>query len=139
MARLHRNSATIVTEHPLCNEALSDLVRKLLTRSGCVVVKKLLSFLKHDQLFDYIALPNPSGIFSVLFVARDKVVQELTVASNKVKNELCSILSRLDSFNLDQKSFIRTLPIFEAVDGSHLFPVRQNQANSVLLRHETFR
>ncbi len=119
MARLHRNSATIVTEHPLCNEALSDLVRKLLTRSGCVVVKKLLSFLKHDQLFDYIALPNPSGIFSVLFVARDKVVQELTVASNKVKNELCSILSRLDSFNLDQKSFIRTLPIFEAVDGSH--------------------
>ncbi len=119
MARLHRNSTTIVTEHPLCNETLSDQVRNLLTRSGCVVVKKLPSFLKHDQLFHYIALPNPSGILNVLIVARDKVVQQLTVASNKVKHELCFILSRLDSINLDQKSFIRTLPIFEAVDGSH--------------------
>ena len=119
MARLRQNSVTIVTEHPLCNETLSDLVCNLLTRSGCVVVKKLPSFLKHDQLFHYIALPNPSGIFSVLSVARDKVVQELTVASNKVKHELCSILSRLGSINLAQILFIRTLPIFEAVDGSH--------------------
>ena len=119
MARLRQNSTTIVTEHPLCNETLSDLVRELLIRSGCVVVKKLPSFLKHDQLFHYIALPNPSGILSVLSVARDKVVQQLTVASNKVKYELCSILSRLDSFNLGQKSIIRMLPIFEAVDGNH--------------------
>ena len=138
MARLRRNSSTIVTEHPLCNETLSDLVRELLIRSGCVVVKKLPSFLKHDQLFHYIALPNPPGILSVLSVARDKVVQQLTVASKKVKHELCSILSRLDSFNSAQKSFIRTLPIFEAVDESHFVSCQTEQDEQRLVAPRNF-
>jgi sacsin len=120
MTRLRQNSTIIVSEHPLCNCTLSDVVRELLIKSGCVVVEKLPSFLNHDQLFHYIALPNPSGILSVLSVAREKVVRQLTVASNKVKNELCCILSRLDRDSLTpKKSFICTLPIFEAVDGSH--------------------
>jgi sacsin len=120
MVRLCSNSTIIVTEHPLCNELLSDVVRKLLVKSGCVVLEKLPSFLKHDQILQYIALPTPSGILSVLSIAEeDKAVQQLSVASNEVKHEFCCILSRLDRVSLAQISFIRTLPIFEAVDGSH--------------------
>ena len=119
MARLRRNSTTIVAEHPMCNETLSDLVREFLIKSGCILVKTLPSFVKHDQLFNYVALPNPSGILRILLVAREKVVQQLTFASDKVKIELCSILSRLNDIDLSQKSFIRTLPIFETVDRRH--------------------
>ena len=119
MARLRRSSTIIVVKHPLCNETLSDLVRQLLIQSGCIVVTELPSFVKHDQLFNYVALPNPSGILRILLVAREKVVQQLTFASDKVKIELCSILSRLNDIDLSQKSFIRTLPIFETVDRSH--------------------
>ncbi|CAB3987754.1 Hypothetical predicted protein [Paramuricea clavata] len=119
MARLRSDSAIIVTEHPLCNEVLSAVVRELLVKSACVVVEKLPSFLKHDQILHYIALPTPSGILSVLSVAKDKAVQQLSVASNEVKHELCCILSKLDRVSSARISFIRTLPIFEAVDGSH--------------------
>jgi hypothetical protein len=119
MARLRQNSTTIVTKHPLCNGTLSDQVRDFLVKSDCVVVEKLPSFVKHDQLFSYVALPTPSGILKILSVAREKVVQQLKSASNKLKVELCSILSRLEGIDSSQKSFIRTLPIFEAVDGSH--------------------
>ena len=120
MARLRSNSAIIVTEHPLCDEVLSDIVRELLVKSGCVVLEKLPSFLKHDQILQYIALPTPSGILSVLSIAEeDKAVQQLSVASNEVKHEFCCILSRLDRVSSTQISFILMLPIFEAVDGSH--------------------
>ena len=119
MARLCQNSTVIVREHPLCNETLSDLVRGLLLESECVVIEKLPTFVKHDQLFRYISLPNPAGILGVLSVARSKVIQQLSVATNDVKHQLCSILSRLDCVTADQASFIRTLPIFEAVQESH--------------------
>ena len=119
MARLRRNSTVIVMEHPHCDETLSDLLRNLFLRFGCVVIEKLPSFVKHDRLLHYISLPNPSGILSVLSVARGKVIQQLSVATSEVKHQLCSILSRLDSVSLDQASFIRTLPIFEAAHESH--------------------
>ena len=119
MARLRQNSTVIVREHPLCNEKLSDVVRGLLLQSGCVVIEKLPSFVKHDWLFHYISLPNPSGILGILSVARSKVIQQLSAATSDVKRQLCSILSRLDLVTSDQASFIRTLPIFEAVQESH--------------------
>ena len=119
MARIFQNSAIIVAKHPLCNETLTCLVRQVLKTSGCIVVTELPSFVRHDQLFNYVALPNPSGILRILLVTREKVVQQLALASNKVKEELCSILSRLESIDLSQKLFIRTLPIFVAVNGSH--------------------
>ena len=119
MARLRQNSTVIVREHPLCNETLSDVVRGLLLQSGCVVIDKLPSFVKHDRLFQYMSLPNPSGILSVLTVSKSKVIQQLSVAPKEVKHDLRSILSRLDNISSDQASFIRTLPIFEAVNESH--------------------
>ena len=119
MARIFQNSTIIVAKHPSCNETLTGLVRQLLKTSGCIVVMELPSFVRHDQLFNYFALPNPSGILSILLVTREKVVQQLALASNKVKEELCSILSRLEGIDLSQKLFIRTLPIFVAVNGSH--------------------
>ena len=115
MARLRQNSTVIVKEHPLCNETLSDVARGLLLLSGCVVIEKLPFFVNHDRLFHYMSLPNPSGILSVLTVERSKVIQQLSVASSEVKQELCSILSRLGNISSDEESFIRTLPIFEAV------------------------
>ena len=119
MARLRLNSTVITREHPLCNERLSDVVRDLLLQSGCVVVEKLPSFIKHDQLLHYISLPNPPGILSVLTVAKGKVIKRLSVAPDNVRHQLCSILSRLDNISSDQASFIRSLPIFEAVHESH--------------------
>ena len=119
MARLCENSTVIVREHPLCNETLSDLVHGLLLKSGCVVIEKLPSFVKHDQLFHYISLPNPTGVLGVISVARSKIIQQLPVATNEVKHEICSILSRLDRISSDQAAFIRSLPIFETVHESH--------------------
>ena len=118
MARLGQNSTIIVTEHLSCNETLAVVVRELLERSGCVVVEKLPSYLQHNQILNYISLPNPSGILNVLLAAKKTVARQLSVSSNEVKRELCSVLSRLDSFNLNQISFIRTLPIFEVVNES---------------------
>ena len=120
MAKLRQNPTTIVSEHSLCTEVLSNAVQELLRRAGCIVIKKVPSFLKHDQLFhpfNYISLPNPSGVLRVLFVSREKVIPQVLGTSNDVKRELCSILSSLGSIDLAQKSFIRMLPIFEAVDG----------------------
>ena len=133
MARVRKNSTTIVAEHPLCNETLSDLVRDFLVKCGCVVVNKLPLFVKHDQLFDYVALPNPLGILRILSVAREKVFQQLTFASNKVKKELCSVLSRLEGISLSGKSFIRTLPIFKAVDESHFVSCQTKQGEPRLV------
>ena len=86
---------------------------------GCVVIEKLPHFLHHGQLLHYIALPTASGILSVLSVAKEKVIQQLAAASNEVKIELCRILSSLARVTPDQRSFIRTLPIFETVDRRH--------------------
>ena len=119
MARLRQNSTVIVREHQLCDETLSHVVHGLLLKSGCVVVEKLPPFIKHERLFHYMSLPNPAGVLRVLIVARGNVIQQLSVAPDNVKHQLCSILSRLDNISSDQMSFIRTLPIFETVDGSH--------------------
>ena len=119
MARLRRNSTIIVSEHSLCVETLSVAVRQLLVKSECVVIEKLPLFLHHGQLLHYIALPTASGILSVLSVAKEKVIQQLAAASNEVKIELSRILSSLGSVALDQRLFIRTLPIFETVDKRH--------------------
>ena len=133
MARLRLNSTVITREHPLCNERLSDVVRNLLLKSGCVVVEKLPSFIKHDQLLHYISLPNPPGILSVLTVAKGKVIKQLSVAPDNVRHQLCSILSRLDNISSDQASFIRTLPIFEAVDRSHFISCEIKPGNQRLV------
>ena len=124
MAKLRQNSTTIVSEHSLCTEVLSNAVQELLRRAGCIVIKKVPSFVKHDQLFhpfNYMSLPNPSGVLRVLFAAGQKVIPQVLGASKDVKRELCFILSKLTSFDSAQKSFIRLLPIFETVDGRYFF------------------
>ena len=118
LVRLCQNSTTIVIEHSSCNETLTVVVRKLLKRSGCVVVEKLPSYLQHNQILNYISLPNPSGVLKVLLAAKKTVPRQLSVSSNEVKRELCSVLSRLENLNSKEKSFIRTLPIFEVVNES---------------------
>ncbi|XP_028392515.1 sacsin-like [Dendronephthya gigantea] len=133
MARLRQNSTVIVSKHPMCNEKLSNAVRELLKRSGCVVVEELPAFVKHDQLLHYIALPNPSGVLSVLYVSRGKFVQQLSVSSQEVKCELCHILSRLDLIDSNKKSFIRTLPIFEAVNGRYMLSCQTEQGEKRLV------
>ena len=138
IARIFQNSTIIVAKHPLCNETLTDLVRQLLIKSGCIVVSELPSFVKHDQLFNYVALPNPSGILRILLVTREKVVQQLALASNKVKEELCSILSRLEGIDLSQKLFIRTLPFFVAVDGSHFVSCQTDRGEQRLVAPRNF-
>ena len=138
MARLRWNSTVIVMEHPHCDETLSDVLRNLFLKSGCVVIEKLPSFVKHDRLFHYISLPNPSGILGVLFVARGKVIQQLSVATSEVKHQLCLILSRLDRVSLDQASLIRTLPIFEAVHESHFVSCEAEPGNQRFVAPRNF-
>ncbi|XP_028392630.1 sacsin-like [Dendronephthya gigantea] len=133
MARLHQNSTIIVSEHPLYNETLPNAIRKLLKRSGCVVVEKLPSFVKHDQLFHYISPPNPSGTLKVLSLAKENVVQQLSVSPAEVKRELCHILSRLDSIDSTHRSFIRTLPIFAAVDERFMLSCQTEQGEQRLV------
>ena len=138
MARLRQNSTVIVSEHPQCIEKLSDSLRELLKRSNCIVVEKLPLFLRHACIFQYISLPHPSGILSVLSVARDKVVQQLYFASNASKRELCQILSRLDFIDWTQNAFIRRLPIFEAVDGRYFLSCELNRSEPRLVAPPNF-
>ena len=140
MARLRQNSTVIVREHSLYKETLvlPDLVRELMLKSGCVVVEKLPSFVKHDQLFHYMSLPSPLGILTVLTVARDKVIQQISVASRKVKHQLCSIFSRLNRISSGQVSFIRTLPIFKSVSGSHFVSCETERGELRLVAPQNF-
>ncbi|XP_028392629.1 sacsin-like [Dendronephthya gigantea] len=133
MVRLRQNSSIIVSEHPQYIGKLSNAVCEFLKRSGCAVAEKLPSFVKHDQLLHYIALPNASGLLKVLGIAREKAVQQLSVSTPLVKRELCLILSWLDSIDSAQKSFIRTLPIFEAVDGRFMLSCQTEQGEQRLV------
>ncbi|XP_028392627.1 sacsin-like, partial [Dendronephthya gigantea] len=139
MARLRKNSAIIVSEHPLCNEKLSETLCELLKRSNCIVVENLPCFVRHYNIFQYISLPRPAGILHVLSLAQNKIVQQLDFTeSNASKRELCQTLSRLDRIDSTQNAFIRTLPIFEAVDGRHFLSCESERNEPRLVAPRNF-
>lgn len=117
LAKLCRNSTVILAKHSIFPECLPSTVQQFLTASGCVVVQQLPDYLKHNQILEYVAPPTPDGLLKVLLVARENVHRQLRAASHDVKFQLRSMLSKLTNMSADQLSFLRTLPIFQAVDG----------------------
>ncbi|XP_046843110.1 sacsin-like [Xenia sp. Carnegie-2017] len=119
MAKLSYHSSIILDKHPSCFNTLSNKVSDLLKRSGCIVVQELPSFVKHNQLLQYVSLPTPNGILEVMHRVGKNVNDQLSMMSNEIQDEICSIFSKLDNIKMYHVSFIQSLPIFQALDGSN--------------------
>lgn len=126
LARLCRHSKIIVAKHSRYRGTLPSTLHQFLKNCGCSVVEDLPQYLKHENILEYVSPPTPEGLLRVLMVADSVVVSQLLNTEDEVKLVLRSMLSKLTNTSSQEVAFLRTLPIFKAVDGKNFLPCVNN-------------
>ena len=99
---------------------LPDVVMNLLEASGCTVVPKQSSNLRHSDINTYIASATPTGVMTVLTrTSLEKAQEHVKLCTSDERHKLRDFLSRLPT-NLDctQRNLLLRLPLFNTLDGS---------------------
>eukprot|EP00062_Callorhinchus_milii_P025859 gi/632987308/ref/XP_007910720.1/ PREDICTED: sacsin-like [Callorhinchus milii] len=95
---------------------LPDVIIKIITGVGGSVIQSSSSddYLKHQQLTEYVLLPNPSGVLKVfLNLGCDQVAKEVGTMALEDRRSLRGFLAEASGFDVDEKNVLFKLPIFQ--------------------------
>ena len=102
---------------------LSETLVNVLRTLGLTVIDALPSFIKsHPQCFQYVNQPTVQGVLKAISVNTTNIqtvarkLQENT--SDEEKRQLRAFLSQERSLEAKEKELVRSLPLFETLDGS---------------------
>ncbi|XP_067875962.1 sacsin isoform X3 [Heterodontus francisci] len=112
LAHLSKNITTIFQMQN--GYKLPDTIASIITRAGGSVVQSSDEFLKHQQLAEYVFLPNPNNVLKLfLNLGCDQVVKEISCMSVEDRRSLRSFLAEASIFDTDEINMLFKLPIFQ--------------------------
>ncbi|XP_067830330.1 sacsin [Heptranchias perlo] len=112
LAHLSKNITTIFQMQN--GSMLPDTIASIITRAGGSIVQSSDEFLKHQQLAEYVFLPNPNNVLKVfLNLGCDQVVKEISYMSTEDRRSLRSFLAESSIFDTDEIYMLFKLPIYQ--------------------------
>ena len=117
----------------ISGNSLPNVVVNLLKASGCTVLPKQSSNLRHSDINAYIASASPTGVMTVLCrTSFEKAKEQVRLCTSDELLKLREFLSRIPT-NLDsaQRNLLVRLPLFNTLDGSSVAIQTDNETLSV--------
>uniref|UniRef100_UPI00398ED8D0 sacsin n=1 Tax=Pristiophorus japonicus TaxID=55135 RepID=UPI00398ED8D0 len=115
LAHLSKNITTIFQMQN--GYKLPDTIASIITRAGGSVVQSSDEFLQHQQLAEYVCLPNPNNVLKVfLNLGCDQVVKEIGCMSIEDRKSLRNYLAEAAIFDTDEINMLFKLPIFQQMN-----------------------
>ena len=99
--------------------SLPDVVVKLVTASGCIVVPNQSSALRHSDINTYIAAATPTGVMTVLSrTSLEKIQGHIKARTLDERHKIREFLSHLQTIqDPTERNLLLRLPLFDTLNG----------------------